>query len=832
MCFFLFSKLQGKPEGEEQQRNMNERDSVELDVESMSESLLDEAPLGVHMVETSKAGSGNASMVKIKTEDDLKIAFEMQEKMEAAKKAWDHAWTSSVTDDETSESAEVSVVDQIPLASPKGEESSEPLVTTPRSKKPVPAEQQNVCKVKPQQQQQPVKPQPVTTEVTEEYPVATSRPVIESPAQASYAVQPHQAATIFTSKPTTQGYTYSFEQQALVPISHQFVQTDMSSIQQHHVSPVRPQTLHAASQSPPQRGATYAQGQSGSTQSPHSHQPLMQDAYRSLLPANATLYQTSTYPNNQYFPISVVRPAAPAQFPTTISDDMNSSMYTVQAPKAQNPSHYETAVPPGQQVFLPVEQQSFSEYVHHAQRPHTVGFYGDSTNQTNLAALPGHVAKPVAFPPGDKQAQRDSRTPSGRQEQQYTPQSQSEMSKHVHAKPFQPPSSSPTASATQQIPPNVRQVPTVQGQANIRHAYHVTNPVLPMHVPGASAFEGSVSSSGHTGTTPIVTPAHGLPVSRLGYHQFPAAVGSFQRQVQVPVQQIPASSYPAGITYRAQVPANYPAPTSVANQPGVLVHKPAPIMRQLVTAGRGAPVSHRVPEPIQRPSKSGLHLGGTFKEKQLNPQPRLKAVHQAQARRVFNPVGAAQPQMAQYQFQPLPRPQQPVQPPQQQQQQMFRSQQHQQMLSGVQQFFAEEMEHQRKQKQATQKREPVAATTSSSGGDTTPTSQQTTQKQQPKQETKQETKPMKSTKDEQQKKRRPQMPDNSRRGGVRTAQIPPQRSQNRPQNRPKPSGPKPEPPVQQLPGVPAAKSEPKKVQPRLDTKAEQQVEVSSASLVT
>ena len=817
----MYFKLQEKTENDDQRQNINKRDSVELDVQSMSESLLDEPPLGVHIVETSKAGSGNASMVKMKPEDDLKNDFVLQEKMEAAKKAWDHVlgshWTPSVTDDENSESAEV--VDQIPITSPKPEESSEPLVTTPRVKKSISTEQQNVCKVKPQQQQQPVKPQPVTSEVTE---AATSRPVLEGPPQPSYTVQPHQTA-IFTSKPTTQGFTYSFEQQELVPISHQYVQTDMSSIQQHHVSPVRPQTLHTASQSPPQRAATYPQGQSASMPSPHSHQPLVQDAYRSLLPGTPALYQASTYASNQYFPISVVRPAAPPQFSATINDDMNSSIYTVQASKAQNPSHgYETALPAGQQVFLPVEQQPFSDYVP-PQRPHP-GFYNDSTNQTTLAGMPGHVPKSVAFSPSEKQTQpqRDSRTPSGRQEQQYTQPGHSEMSKHVHAKPFQPPSSSPNASVTHQIPPNVRQVPTVPGQANA-HAYHVNNAVLPMHVPGTSAFEANVSSSGHTGTSSIASQAHGLPVSRLSFHQFPAPVGSFQRPVQVPVQQLPPSNYPAGLTYRAPVP-NYPAATSVANQPGVLVHKPTPIMRQLVTTGRGTPVSHRMPEPIQRPSKTSFHLGNPLKEKQLNPQPRLKTVHQTPTRRVFNPVGAPQPQMTAYQFQALPRPQQPTQPQQQQQQQRFRSQQHQQMLSNVQQFFAEdkEIEHQRKQKQATQKREPVASVTSSSG-DSTATSQQPMEdkrKQQPKQEMKPESEPMKSTKDEQQKKRRQQIPDTRR--SVRTAQIPPQRSSNRPQNRLKPSGPKPE-PVQQLSGASAPKSEIKKVQPHLDTNTEQNV---------
>lgn len=755
----------------------------------MSESLLDETPLGVHMVETSKAGSTNASMVKIKTEDDIKMDFEMQEKMVAAKKAWEHSlsssvsiqtsqWNAPVTDDKNTETSEVSVVDQIPRRSPEPEESSEPLATTPRLKKPTAGEQQNVCKVKPQQQQQPVKPQPVPSEVPVEY--STAPAVLESQVQPSYAVSPQQAA-IYTSKPQ---YQYSFEQQALVPISHQYVQTDMSSIQRHHVSPVRPQNLQAASQSPPQRAGTYPQGQSVSTPSPLSHQPLMQDTYRPLMQA-AALYPTNTYAGNQYFSIPVVRPAAPPQYPATISDDISNSMYPVPAPKSQNPSHgYETAVPAAQQVFLPVEQQSFPEYVQ-SQRPHPVGFYSGNTNPASLGGIPTHVQKSVAFPPSDKsaQSQRDSRTPSGRQEQ-FTPPEQSEMSKHIHAKPFQPPTSH-SGNAGHQIPANVRQIPTVSGQ-NVPPAYHVNNAVLTMQATSAAALQSSVSSTDHTGTSAIVTQAHALPVSRLSFQQFPAAVGSFARQVQVPVQQLTAPNYPASIAYRTTVP-NYATTTSVANQTAVLLHKPAPMMRQLVTAGRGTTVSHRMPEPIQRPSKAGFHHLGTLKEKQLNVQPRLKTVHQQPSRRAFNPITAAQAPMAAYQFQPLPGPQQTTQP--QQQQQIFKKQQHQQMLSGVQQFFAEEkeIEHQRKQKQANQKREVGSTATSSGGGGGNTTTTTTT--------TNQEIKPQKS-KDEQQKKHRPQQILDRR--SVRTAQIPPR--QARAQNKPKPTGPKRQPmqqPVQQ-----------------------------------
>ena len=219
------------------------------------------------------------------------------------------------------------------------------------------------------------------------------------------------------------------------------------------------------------------------------------------------------------------------------------------------------------------------------------------------------------------------------------------MLKHVHAKPFQPLTGILSGSATHQIAPNVRRAPTVSGQSSVPPAYHVNKAVLSMQATGATALQGSVSFSDHTGTSPIVTPAHALPVSRLSFHQSPTAVGSCPRQV--PVHQLTPPNYPTVPTYRTTGPSYT---TSVANQPGA-----APMMRQSLRAGRGQQSHQRL-----------------------------------QDRRAFYSVGAAQPQMAAYQFQVLPRHQQSLiqqrqqhQQQQQQQQQMFRN--HQQ-LSNAPQF--------------------------------------------------------------------------------------------------------------------------------------------------
>jgi hypothetical protein len=67
-------------------------------------------------------------------------------------------------------------------------------------------------------------------------------------------------------------------------------------------------------------------------------------------------------------------------------------------------------------------------------------------------------------------------------------------------------------------------------------------------------------------------------ISHLSFHQFQPAVGSFPRQVLV--QQLPPPTYPAGLTCTTTFPS-YPTTTSVANQPGVLEHNPAPAAQSI-----------------------------------------------------------------------------------------------------------------------------------------------------------------------------------------------------------------------------------------------------------
>lgn len=738
------------------------RDSVELDVQSMSESLLENS-LSVHMRQTSKTPSENTSLGKMNTEDDIKMNFEMQEKMEAAKKAWDlqeaKSNVSAVSKEESTDTSQDSVVDHRSRSSNVVEEgsSSDSLVKTPRLKKATSGEQQNVCKVKPQQQQQPVKPETVSNESSEVY--NTAMPILDNGAQ-SYAITQHQAA-IFSSKSATPNFMFPFEQQSLVPMSHRYVQTDMSSIQQQ-ISPLRPQNMHPASQSPPQHSVNYPTNQHVSTPSPLPHQPLVQD--RHIMPTPA-LYSTNAFTGSPFFSMPVIRATTPQFHHTTVTDDMNNSIYAVQAPKAQS-TGYETSVPAGQQVFLPVEQHSFQEYIQ-TRQPH-VEFYGE--NQGSSGGVdPAHR----------HQQQADSRLTSGHTDQRYTPPDHSEMSKHVHAKPFQPPSSSPPGIVSQQIGPDVNHLHTVDSQANATTTYHVNGSMLSLQRAGQT-IQCTVSSGNQTGTSPMLTQTQGMTVSRIGYPPYPAAIGSFQRQL--PVHHLSTASFPTtALAYRAHVP-NFSTTTSVGGNTasGMMVPKSAPVMRQIITSGRTPTIAHQMPEPIQRPNKVGFHAA-TVNEKQSNSQARLKVA----PNRRFNTAGVPSAPIRAYQFQTSPMAQVATAP--QQQQQNFRSQQHQLMMSNTQQFFAEEKEHQRKQKLSSQKSLIVSAASGSANSGETLTTNENIEVEKRRQPTKTETKPQKSTKDDQQKRRR-----QAERKPIRTAQITPQRQTNRPPNKARPSVVKPE----------------------------------------
>ena len=796
----------------------------------MSESLLDETPLGVSIVETSKSASGTPSMDKVKTEDDIQKEYEMEEKMVAAKKAWDDTsasmnvkWTKpvSVSAGDSTESNEGSVMEQITGPSGEVEESAEPLASSPSSrlKKSTNGEQQNVCKVKPQQQQQPVKPQQVPSDIPEEFPTSTnismSRMDVQS--QTNYPVA---QTTVFSSKVTPQ-YALSYEQKPILQFPQYVQSSNIAPVQ--HASPVRPQAVHTTSHSPPQRSTNFPQGQSMSTPSPLSHQTVLQDSYRPVM--QGALYSTSSYPNNQYFQIPVVRQTTPPQsYQTPANDEVSSSVYTLQPSKSQSPGHgYEQAIATGQPVLLSVDQQ----YLNHtqSQRQTLSGYYPNNTNQPNVTPVAGnisHVQATVAYSQNDKhmpQHRRESHA-NHHDQQVHLSSGQSEMVKHVNAKPFQPPANTPSPNVTNQILAPNHHMTAVQGPTSVSPGYHVNNVVVSM--------QASSSSSAHSGTSSVVAQPHSIPVSRLSFSPYPSAVGSYQRQVPVPVQSLTQAPYPAGLTYRTPV-ASYTS-SNVGSQTGMIVQKSYPaVVRPLLPPGRASPIGPRMPEPIQRPTKPGM-LSGSPKEKLAN-QPRPKAAYQSFSRRNFNPTRGPPSQVIPHQLQTPPR--------KQQQQQTFRNQQHQLMLSGVQQFFAEdkeiELQHHRKHHQTHQK--PDLPTMGSEGHQKT---NQDKRKQQTKiQPETSETKPQKSTRKDEHKK--PEYKHDKRtrqqdRKEVRTAQIQPQRSQARSQNRSKPGAPKQESTktVEQLSAVEPSKTEPKPLE-KIETRAElqePQTEVVSTPLVS
>ena len=178
------------------------------------------------------------------------------------------------------------------------------------------------------------------------------------------------------------------------------------------------------------------------------------------------------------------------------------------------------------------------------------------------------------------QPQCDSVSPSGQQNKRRTP---TDLSKYVDAKPFQPRTGSTPETATHPISPNVSLGPTQLETSD----YVMNNPQIPMHVVGASAYEGSVSPSRHPGTSPIAR----FPNSSFTFDQF--RQGSFH--VRVPVQQLPPPTYLVESTHRAQVP-HYP----VAYKPEALVNHAGPmIKRPWMAVGCDPRFPNEMPEPIQ-----------------------------------------------------------------------------------------------------------------------------------------------------------------------------------------------------------------------------------------
>ena len=655
----------------------------------------------------------------------------------------------------------------------------------------------------------------------------------EQPTQAGYPVT---QTTVFPSKVTAQ-YAYPFNQSIL-----QYLQPNIATVP--HVSALRPQTLLPTSQSPPQpqRTANFPlQGQPISTPSPLSQQTVVQDTYRPLMQPG-TLYSAQTFPSNQYI-ISTVRPTAQQPYQATINSEVSNSVYTMRPTKAQAPgTAYEQAVPPPvQPVYLPVEQQ----YLGHPQTPRqsALGFYADSNSQSLAAGIShvpagiSHVPAGVPFAQVDKRLQqlgRDNRS-TQHEQQVYSAQGHSEMVKHVHAKPFQPPATSPPTNMTHQMVPGNRHMTAAAGPTSISSAYQLNSAVI--SIP-AGAVQGNSTSTTPSETSSVITQAHTIPVSRLGFHQFAGTtLGSYQRPMAV--QSMAPQSFP-GMTYRAPVVSYQTSNVNVNNQTGMIVQqKPYPVVRQVMAPGRATPGPHRMPAPIQRPNKPGL-LPGNPKEKLASQPPRPKSAQSFNRRGGINQIRGAVPStVIQQQLQ---------QPPHQhQQQQMFRSQQHQLMLNNVQQFFAEDKEiemqhHHRKHGQEQLKRGALMTTISTS--DNNQFNEQVNQekrkqpvKNQP--ETRGDSKPQKPTKKDEQKKssdykneKRTRPQD---RKDVRTAQIQPQRNQARAQNRPRASAPKQETKSnEKLPAVEAARTEQKsveKIESRVELK-EPKPEVVSTPLVS
>ena len=133
----------------------------------------------------------------------------------------------------------------------------------------------------------------------------------------------------------------------------------------------------------------------------------------------------------------------------------------------------------------------------------TLGFYADSSSQS-LAAGISHVPAGVPFAQTNKRLQQLGRgNRSTQYEQQvYSAQGQSEMVKHVHAKPFQPPGNSPPTNLTHQMVPANRHMTAAAGPTS--SAYQLNSAVI--SIP-AGAVQGSSTSTTPSETSSVVTQA-------------------------------------------------------------------------------------------------------------------------------------------------------------------------------------------------------------------------------------------------------------------------------------------------------------------------------------
>ena len=702
-----------------------------------SDNLFNSAPLDVNLTTSSAETPEREQAVS-------PAIFEFTKKMDAAKLAWDHAGDSeSITasvasgvdniENRTSTEVSVSSLDsrenpEVITSTADVSKTSESQTTFP--KKATTGEQQNVCKVKPQQQQ-PTKPQPSATmisHVTEE----NTQPKVES-VQLQQNLLPQDQ---FLHQPFQ--YPFPLDPQ-FVRVSqrqpqHAFIQQQRQAQQFLQQQPPSMQQMQQSTQQPNYQIVQQIR-QPQSTPSPLS-QPVS-DVYQSFM--QGSLYSANTFQAPQsVVPVPILTSSTTQTFGTntkTQSSSLNFQPQQQQAKPAAGPIFTPNVTPsPTQTVYMPFEASGISggptvfginQQPQAAQRqmlasqPSLLGDAISFGQQGNLQLTQQAMQRAPSYPQRRpfETASQASQMPKA-VDQPGRELTQSELAKHIHAKPFEPPKrlSTPTSSVTPpSSSPGMNSLMTSGGMisANI------------IAVPPSPPTLSSLSQSPPVSTTFVtsrnmsvspVAPATNLSFTQgIGSLQKQTPVGQFQlqQQPQQPQQFTPFQQHSVHIQPTLQQPqirpqlgqqpahqANYPPRVQTSSVPTVTNQMIASVPKQFVrnpgavgNIQQGQPlgqrfqgpciphtqqIGQRFPGPIQRPPVSVTMqsiIHGHPRPSQPARPPRLNSSSRPPVPKSA-PAGTGMMQA----------------PPQHQAvaQQVFRNQQHQKMLEQTKFFFAQQ----------------------------------------------------------------------------------------------------------------------------------------------
>lgn len=668
---------------------------------------------------------------------------EMTMKMEASRKLWESgldirrtgnpvtAWKETLRTPASVSSSIVgmSVVesndlrlndDQVSVSKSQGElevntskSDSKPSDGISFSKKTGSGEQQNVCKVKPQQQQQPpVKPQQSSSLVS----------------QTSEENHPNELNTVPLSQPLLP-QDHLLAQQAIpqrfaYPLINQYMDL------QQRQSFLRQQQLQQLQETNQQVTPTFPLNhvqqvnQARSSSSPLSQ--ATQDIYQSSFLASG-VYPAGNFQGSQPFvSIALLSSSTTQSYATSTSRTQTTSLMGIQPPqpKPANGSVFPQNVNPqtGQTMYMPFDPKSLSggaPLFNLAQHPQAAqrhllgaqsGIVSDGVPRQGSfpTAQPTHQSFQAGYPFQQKQATYDvSQDVQMKQKaaEQNDYSRQSELVKHVNAKPFEPPKRSTPGS-----------VSAAAGNTVIGPLVSSTfarNPNL-MTIRPSPAELGGTSQSPPVSTSII----SGRPVSMSPVDPgvpFPGAVGTFpkhaaisQFQVQQqpqgvqPQQFTPFQQQPVGIQHtlqiRPQVQQQQQAVNPLPGATATIVPNPAVMAatmpRQLIRApGLGAlgvggaqpsaPNAQRFPAPIQRPMTTSLMHGVTHMQAPRGPRPQPAPPQMVPTKQVVS----NRPQM--------PQPSAPHQDPVVA---AFKLEQHHKMMEQTRMFFAQQGQLQQQQR--------------------------------------------------------------------------------------------------------------------------------------